>query len=469
MTTDQHARVVCVDADRKALDRTVSVLAADSRFTVEATTDPAAVLGLVTREGADCVLSDYRFPETDGLALFRHLRANAPELPFVLYTADGDEALASEAIGAGVSDYLVKPAEGSTLTTRLLAAIATASEQVDARTQLREQRRFVDDALDALDDVFYVIDTDGRMVQWNRRFNDLWGYSDAEIAGMRPWEFVEETDREKVETTIDTILEEGEGTVEVTAVLADGSNVRLDLHGRRLTDSEGTVVGLCGIGRDVTARERTEWQLRAQNEQLEEFASVLSHDLRNPLAVAEGYLQLAREEHDSVYLENIATAHERMARLIDDVLTTARQGTTVDSTEPVSLSAAVQGAWNSVATDGATLRIETDRTVDADPRRFQRILENLLRNAVEHVGPDVTVTVGDTPHGFYVGDDGPGIPPELRERVFDAGVTTADGTGFGLNIVRSLAQAHGWAVSVRESPEGGACFEFVESPTVDDD
>jgi signal transduction histidine kinase len=90
------------------------------------------------------------------------------------------------------------------------------------------------------------------------------------------------------------------------------------------------------------------------------------------------------------------------------------------------------------------------------------LLENLLRNAVEHGGSEVTVRVGAQPSGFYIEDDGPGVPDELREDIFESGTTTnAGGTGLGLSIVAAIAKAHGWSVEATEGTEGGARFEFA--------
>ncbi|RDI70532.1 GAF domain-containing protein [Halopelagius longus] len=203
-------------------------------------------------------------------------------------------------------------------------------------------------------------------------------------------------------------------------------------------------------------------ELRQQNERLDEFSSVVSHDLRNPLNVAQGRLELAAEECDSDHLRDVANAHERMARLIDDLLELAREGETTADTEPVALGDAVESAWRNVETADATLIADVGRVVRADEGRMQQLLENLVRNAVEHGGPAVTVRVGESPHGFYVEDDGPGVPPDRRDDVFETGYsTTRDGTGFGLSIVRRIADAHGWEVTAAEGPEGGGRFEIT--------
>ena len=83
-------------------------------------------------------------------------------------------------------------------------------------------------------------------------------------------------------------------------------------------------------------------------------------------------------------------------------------------------------------------------------------------DAVEHGGRNVTVTVGDLADGFHVSDDGPGIPDEERDRVFESGYTTArEGTGFGLSIVAEIVEAHGWEVRATDSADGGARFEVT--------
>jgi len=216
---------------------------------------------------------------------------------------------------------------------------------------------------------------------------------------------------------------------------------------------------------ELAARER---ELARQNDRLEQFAGVASHDLRNPLNVAEGRLDLAREQCDSDHLDAARGALDRMETLIEDLLLLARQGRPIDEPEPVRLSTVVDRCWPMVATGGATLTVEDDVGFAADPDRLRQLLENLFRNAVEHGGDDVTVTVGALPDGFYVADDGPGIPEGEREAVFDSGYSTAsEGTGFGLSIVAEIVEAHGWTVDVTDSEAGGARFEIRGVDVVD--
>jgi len=233
-----------------------------------------------------------------------------------------------------------------------------------------------------------------------------------------------------------------------------------------------------GLGRtivltDVTDRERYREELERQNHRLERFASLVSHDLRNPLNVATGRLELLREEEavaaDTTHLEAIERALTRMDDLIEQILTLAREGKPVEQWDTVSLSSVATGCWTMVETHTADLRVADDLAFNADPTRLQRLFENLFRNALDHGGPDVTVTVGALPDrdGFYVSDDGPGIPERDRNSVFEPGYTTREaGTGFGLAIVDEMVAAHGWEIEITESAVGGARFEITGVETV---
>ncbi|WP_172861786.1 PAS domain S-box protein [Halopenitus persicus] len=243
-------------------------------------------------------------------------------------------------------------------------------------------------------------------------------------------------------------------------VTADGEVVETRLRAVPRRNAAGEVVGTLAMYIDVTERET----VKRANERLEEFASIVSHDLRNPLNVATGHLQLARETGDGAdpHLAAVERAHGRMEALIEDLLTLAREGEAVAETDAVDLAALAGACWQTVETADATLVIEGDRTVVADEGRLKQLFENLMRNSVEHGGPEVTVTVGGLEDGFYVEDDGPGIPDADRSAVFEAGFSTnVGGTGFGLSIVQRIAEAHGWNVRVTESEAGGARFEIT--------
>lgn len=261
------------------------------------------------------------------------------------------------------------------------------------------------------------------------------------------------------------------------------------------------VVGRSLFLRDITDRKRYQEELRRQNHQLEQFAETVTHDLRNPLNVLEGRLSLAAEElatdesttasdeaatrtdasesgskpaDASVAVDALAAADEhvavarrmtdRMDEIIDDLRTLAEHGQSLDGTTQLSLRVAATDAWEAVETGDATLTVVADAEIRADRTRLLTIFENLFRNGVVHVGNDVAFRVGTTDDGFFIADDGPGIPDEHRSRVFEYGWTTdRDGTGLGLAIVATMAQAHGWEVGIDPDYDRGTrvCFSGV--------
>ncbi|WP_336339476.1 PAS domain-containing protein [Haloarcula brevis] len=261
----------------------------------------------------------------------------------------------------------------------------------------------------------------------------------------------------RLESLMKSTLAGNEEAFEVTH-----ENQIFELRSVPIRDGDGVIIGGFFIAHDITDKRRRERDLEHQNDQLEQFASIVSHDLRNPLSVAQGRLRLASAECDSEHLDSIEDALARSQTLIDHLLTLSREGNDVASIEPVNFSFTAENCWGNVETTEATLTVETERTIHADQSQLQQLLENLYRNAVEHGGDDVTVTVGDIENGFYVADDGPGIPEGNREQVFESGYSTSTkGTGYGLQIVTRICTGHGWDIRVTESDEGGARFEIT--------
>ncbi|WP_440006214.1 PAS domain S-box protein [Halomicrococcus sp. SG-WS-1] len=207
-----------------------------------------------------------------------------------------------------------------------------------------------------------------------------------------------------------------------------------------------------------------EHELASQNERLDGFASMLAHELRNPLTIGQMYCHELPAEVDSETVDYIAEAFDRIENMIDVMLVLTQGREAVDDQSRVRLAEMARDAWDDVDTTDATLDVSVDDVIRADETYIRHLFSNLFENAVEHGGPDVTVTVGEMPTGFYVADTGSGIPPGERDAVFEAGYTTAakyGGTGLGLAFVRELAEVYGWECAVTESDAGGARFEFT--------
>ncbi|MFB6197596.1 MAG: sensor histidine kinase [Halobacteriaceae archaeon] len=226
----------------------------------------------------------------------------------------------------------------------------------------------------------------------------------------------------------------------------------------------GAIVGIYDtrIRKRTRELERRERELERKNQRLHDFASILSHDLRNPLNVAKGRLSLAQQAVESEHLDQVDRALERMDGLINHMLELSKMDEQIDSTEPVALRDITHHCWENVDTKAATLEVTTDASIRAHEPSLKQLFENLIRNAVEHAGEDVHLTIGEMETGFYVADDGPGISESYRSQVFDPGFSTvSEGTGFGLAIVKRIVDEHGWEISVSESQSGGTRFEIT--------
>jgi PAS domain S-box-containing protein len=237
---------------------------------------------------------------------------------------------------------------------------------------------------------------------------------------------------------------------------------------------------ITGQKRREVEREREIHRLKAKNhqleqkrEELEQFASILSHDLRNPISIAEGYLTQVKSADNTENVEVIERALDRMNALIDDTLTLKDESQPVEAVSQHSIATIAESAWEFVDTGESQLRVVDRFEMRCHEDRFSRLLENLFRNAIDHneepvvirVGVHDTLTTstrGDTKNGFFVSDDGCGIPEEKRDQMFEIGeTTTRTGTGLGLPIIKRIAEAHGWNVQLVESFDGGAKFVFM--------
>jgi len=333
-----------------------------------------------------------------------------------------------------------------------------------------------------------VLDRDDQVVDINRTQRRMFGVETENVIGQPI---------ETVLADLPDLYDYFESTREDTDTIAvdtDTGTYHYRVRVSPLRDGHGRLLGRVFLTDDVTEEYERRAELERQNEHLDNFASVVSHDLRNPLQAAMGYLDVALQTDDNEeYLQHIADNHRRIETIIEDVLALARQGQTIEETAPVDLAAVADRAWTNVAADEAVFENHLDEVIEADESRLTQVFENFFRNSVEHgstgnrtesgdsiqhAGPTVTIeavpitresdTVINAPErGFYVADDGPGIPESERDTVFDAGVTdTKDGTGLGLSIVQSIVTAHGWSVRGGESETGGARFEVtgIEPP-----
>ncbi|GAA0673316.1 PAS domain-containing sensor histidine kinase [Natronoarchaeum mannanilyticum] len=366
------------------------------------------------------------------------------------------------------------------------ASRASASDQATPRsvTRARRDAALLDAILEAIPVHLYVKDDDAvhlRVSNYLDRSEPYVGKTDPEID-----EVTEEHARQAYEDDL-RVIEDGDPVLDKEEFLP--ALDQWNLTSKVPWTEDGEVRGLVGVSRKITERKRAQQELRRKTERLAEFADVVSTDIRTPLNVARERVELAKAADEKraadpdarsqvdpdEHVDEIADAVDRANGIIDDVLALSRQDGSELETEPLRLNSVALAAWQDVDAPAATLELpDGEPVLRANRAQCRRLLANLFQNAVTHAedtesggetaarhNPAVSIVVGVTEDGFAVEDDGPGIPPEDRDRVFDPSYATGeDGTGFGLTIVEEIADAHGWTVSIGESDETGARFEI---------
>lgn len=320
-----------------------------------------------------------------------------------------------------------------------------------------------------VDERIVTLDGQDRVVDCNAAARRLFG-ADEFRAGMPAAEFFSAAGPEFAEALLR--VDADVDSHELTARVGDGWRTFL----ASVTLLEGRVQpGRVVVLREITSLKRRERQLRQQNERLDRFASIISHDIRNPIHVLKGNLSLIEESEDIDRVKPANWAVERIERITEELLEVARTGVLVEETESVPLAKTAREAWQTTRREEATLECAFSDKVEVvtDRDRLVQLFENLFRNAVEHNDPDgLAVRVGplprsdrsgSSPDGFFIADDGTGISPDECEDVFEHGYTTSDdGTGLGLFIVESIVSAHRWEITAAESRTGGAQFDICK-------
>jgi PAS domain S-box-containing protein len=515
-TIPGEIRVLHVDDDDAFAELVATYLEReDDRIDVVTTTAVADAVAALD-DDVDCVLADYDMPDRTGIEFLEVVQERYPDLPFVLFTGKGSEEIASEAISAGVTDYLQK-GTGTEQYTLLANRIVNAVESYRSRRVLEERKRRLETLIDNLPGFVYRCENDPG---WPMEYvegdcEQLTGYTAAELESDDSlWgeEVLHPDDRDRAWDVVQSALSD-DGQFELTyRIVTRAGNIEWMWERGQAIYEGDELVALEGFVTSITDQKEHQRELERKNRRLDEFATIVSHDLRNPLAVANGHTELAREECDSDHLDPVADAHDRMRRLIEGLLDLARDGET--TVEPVALASAAEYCRQNVGGVGE-LVVETDRVVRADRSRLRQLFENLFRNSVEHgarrasgrsapgdsvehcstgnrtsSGDSVehgsmssrpeaddtaddfdppTVTVGDVDGGFFVADDGRGIDADAGD-VFTPGYSTnRGGTGLGLAIVRRVAEDHGWEVTLTDGEGGGARFEFTGVEFADGD
>jgi PAS domain S-box-containing protein len=397
-----------------------------------------------------------------------------------LFTADGEALPCEICVSAVVEDGEFRGTVG---------IVRTVEDEDAAELRSASERRRAFDALaEASADGIVMLDDESTIRYANPAVERMLGYEPEELVGSSTMQIIPERLRQPHVDAVQRYLDTGERHIDWTYVELPGQHV--DGHEVPLAISFGEFQHAgdhCFVGtfRDISKRKAVEQELERQNERLDQFASMLAHELRNPLQTAQIYLdfvandrkndddenddrdEASREDGDETSrgesdVEQVGTALQRIDEIIEVLLVLARGRGEVTDREPIAFADVAKQAWANVASESARLEVEVDRLLNVNPTHLQHLLENLFRNSVEHGEESVTVRVGDLEGGFYVEDDGPGISEDQREAVVEAGYTTdSEGIGLGLTFVTQLVDTYDWEYAITESDAGGVRLEFT--------
>ncbi|MEF8756686.1 MAG: ATP-binding protein [Halobacteriales archaeon] len=468
--------VLVVDAEASVRDAAAEALRRDGDFAVETAADADGALELLAEREADAVVSAYRLGTPDGLDLLSAVREDRRDLPFVLF-ADGDEAVASEAISAGTSDYVRKGRADQfpVLVDRVREQVVRArSDQ-----RLAETRRRFETLLDNVPGMAYRCRNEQG---WPMEFvgagaTNLIGYDPAALVeGEVSYgeDVIHPEDRDHVWETVQDAIDSGESfRVEYRIRTADGEEKWVWEQGRAVL-AGGNSRALEGVITDVTERKEREQALRRTNEELELLNRVVRHDIRNEASAVVGWAELAEEHVDATGLEFVRNARasgEQILELTENARDYVAALTADDSLdrEPTPLAPTLERELTArrTAYSNADIVLEgsvPDVAVQAN-ELLSSVFRNLINNAVQHntnETPSIVVDVEDREEevAVRVADDGPGIPEERRTEVFGRGERglESEGTGVGLYLVRQLVEGYGGAVSVADNEPRGTVF-----------
>ena len=353
-----------------------------------------------------------------------------------------------------VDDVIDAPIDPPILHRRLRNLLIRRDQSLALTREYEEMETWFKGLFDAIPDPAFVLRTDGRVHEANDAFC---AFADRERREILDVKLEEVPVFRPVYERIEAHLEEAnrdETHIENETIEFDSNDERMEygILSSQLTEVQGKEY-LIGILADVT-------ELQKKTLRLEKLASVLNHDLRNPVQVAEMRLGGLWNDHPESRdeIEACQRAITRINELTEKLVTIARTGQGME-VEDVMLESCAREAWTHVETERAELILEEvdGVSVTADEDLLLELFENLYRNSVEHGSETVTVWVVVTTDGFYVEDDGPGIPPEERDDVRRLGYSNnPQGNGLGLGIVNEIIEEHGWNVTLTDGREGGA-------------
>ncbi len=357
-----------------------------------------------------------------------------------------------------------------------LAGIAI--ERKRGEEALKRERDFIAAVLQTAGALVVVLDTEGRIVRFNRACEQASGYRFDEIKGQRVWDFLlVPEEMEGVKAAFEDLWTKGlPNTHENFWVRKDGERRRIVWSNTVILNLRGSVEHVIATGLDVTEVKQMQEQLR-RTERLAELgtlASGMAHEIGTPMNVIQGraeyLLQRTTEEPIKKGLATIIAQVERITKIMNQLLTFARRRPI--ERKPMDLKKTIADCLDIVQERLKQHRVEVETSyaeplplVHADPDQMSQVLLNLVLNAIQAMPEGGRLSLALEPEGpgmkLSVADTGSGMPAETLNKIFDPFFTTKDvgaGTGLGLTVVHGIVEDHGGAIHVYSVPGRGTTF-----------
>ncbi|WP_157271655.1 hybrid sensor histidine kinase/response regulator [Azohydromonas aeria] len=441
--------------------------------------------------GLDLILSDYELPGFSGAQALELARALAPGVPFIFVSGVIGEDNAVELLKRGATDYVSKQRleRLPVVVERALREVAERDGRDRAERQLREADALHARVVDALHDyAVIVLDTEGRIRNWNRGAQDVFGFQRDQVLGHRADLLFTPEDRAAgvFERELAQALATGKAGDGRWLMRIDGTRLRVEGLVMPLHDDGGRHSGFCKIVHDVTEAHAHEARLRAAKDEAEQanqakdrFLAMLSHELRTPLTPISSAVYLLEQvaQIPAQYRKLLPMIRRNVAleaRLIEDLLdlTSITAGKLTLHLQPVEMHRLVHAVAEMLADDVAAKRLQLTLALDAphgtvmaDEARMQQVLWNVVRNAIKFTpeGGRIVLRTSAVDGGFTFTctDDGIGIAPQALPHLFTA-FRQADsdvprrfgGLGLGLAIARGLVGEHGGSIDAASDGPG---------------
>lgn len=480
MITTTASTILTVDDD-EATRYAVTRILRRAGFTVQEAKTGSEALRLA-QESPALILLDVNLPDIDGFEVCRRLKtdprtASIPVLHLSATCVHSENKV--HGLEGGADGYLTGDVEPEELLATIKAFLRARQVEEALRRSEAQYRAIFERALDAI----VVLDDAGLLVQVNPAACALFGLSQEELTGRRLADFI--APGEDVTTVWRTLRETGQATGELLLLRPD--------QARRSVRYAVTAQVIPGqhllLFHDITERKHAEEALRQRtaelqrsNDELQQFAHVVSHDLQEPLRTVRNYVQLlarryrGRLDADAdAFISYAVEGSTHMQQLIEALLAYARVGSRgqspVETAGEAVLAQVVEDLRAVIHESGAEVTHEPLPTVKVDQTQFRRVLQNLLGNALKfrrEVPPRIHVSARrQGPEWvFAVRDNGIGIAPQHTQRIFQVFQRLHTrgqyaGTGIGLAICKRIVEQHGGRLWVESDPGKGSTFFFT--------